>query len=56
MMALQRTGSSKTLLYIETTDFKLYITGNLNNKKFQCINANLNLEAHLFVDSSIYDL
>ena len=55
MMALQRTGSSKTLLYIETTDFKLYITGNLNNKKFQCINANLNLEAHLYVDSNIYD-
>ncbi|MCT8977900.1 restriction endonuclease-like protein [Clostridium sp. CX1] len=55
MMALQRTGSSKTLLYIETTDFKLYITGNLYNKKFQYINANFNLEAHLFVDSDIYD-
>lgn len=54
MMALRPTGS-KTLLYIETEDFKLYITGSLNNKKFQYINANLNLSAYLYVDSYIYD-
>ncbi|AGY77763.1 DUF2357 domain-containing protein [Clostridium autoethanogenum] len=55
MMVLRPTGF-KTLLYIETADFKLYITGSLNNKKFKYINANLNLGAYLYVDSDEYDV
>lgn len=51
MMGFQRSGSSTTLIYIETEDFKLYITGKPENKKFNAINANINIEAYLCVDT-----
>ncbi|MCB2313470.1 restriction endonuclease-like protein [Clostridium tagluense] len=51
MMGFQHSGSSTTLLYIETEDFKLYIIGKAENKKFNAINANINIEAHLCVDT-----
>ena len=50
-MGFQHSGSSATLLYIETQDFKLYITGKPENKKFNVINANINISAYLSVDA-----
>lgn len=52
MMVFQPSGTNTTLLCIEAVDYKLYITGKLDNKKFRTINANLNMEAHLYVDST----
>lgn len=50
MMALQHSGSNKTLLSIENDLFKLYIVGKPENKKFDTINANQNIEGYLHIE------